>query len=133
MKIIMKIIICILMGSIILACTSKFDIKGKKDRQYFKEVKKGNLKMEWFYYSSAVSDSPEYIVINKGNEEDTIVVSTNIADIGLENDSIKISFYGKPNKYTKPVKVNLYNYPIKIDTTIIAGEAKYRPTYNKPN
>ncbi len=126
-------IICILFGVIILSCTPKFDINGKKDRQYFKEVQKGDIKMEWFYYSSATSDSPEYIVINKGRKEDTIVVSTNIADIGLEKDNIKISFYGKPKKYDEPTKVNIYKYPIKIDTTVIAGDAKYRPTYNKSN
>lgn len=124
---------CILFGVIISSCTPKFDINEKKDRHYFKEVEKGNIKIEWFYYSSATSDSPEYIVINKGRNEDTIVVSTNVADIGLEKDSIKISFYGKPKKYDELTKIKLYNYPIKIDTTIIAGNAKYRPTYNKSN
>lgn len=69
--------------------------------------------------------------MRNGEKEDTIVASTNVADIGLENDSIKISFYGKPKKYLEPVKVKIYNYPIKIDTTVISSGAKYRPTYKK--
>ncbi|MGG5209236.1 hypothetical protein ACQWU4_09810 [Chryseobacterium sp. MIQD13] len=129
----MRKIILALLSIFVISCVPKFEPNKKEDRLYFKEIKSGNMLLQWFYYSSAVSESPEYIVLNKNNKEDTIVVSTNIADINLDRDSMKISFYGKPTRYNESTKVTLKNYPIKLDTTVVSDGPKYRKTYKKPD
>lgn len=117
---------------LIISCFPKLEPNKREDRLFLKEVNSNFGNVEWFYYSSAVSESPDYIIINKRQKEDTIVISTNIADIGLENDSIKLSFYGKPKKYNKDIAINFGKYPIKIDTTIISSGPTYRKFYKKP-
>lgn len=90
-----------------------------KDRLFLKEIEKPPVKLEWYFYSTVSSETPDYITIEKGGVIDTICLSNNIADLKFENNQITIGFYGVPQRYTEPIEIpdSVMGYEILIDTT----------------
>ena len=90
-----------------------------KDRLFFKKIKTTSIEVEWYTYSAAWADSPDYITIKKGNVLDTVCMSDNIADIYvIDSNKVVIGFYGIPARYMEPVIVNekVLGSTIIIDT-----------------
>lgn len=94
----------------------------KDDRLTIKEMERSSVKIEWFTYSAAFANFPNFVTIKTKDRVDTICISTNIADIvDLGNDSIKLGFYGSPKKYDEIIKIpfKVQSYTIISDTTFI--------------
>jgi hypothetical protein len=106
--------------------------KGSK-RLYIKELGICDAKLNWFFFSAAYSETPDYITIQNSSNVDTICISDNIADLKVENNKIVIGFYGKPMGYTIPIKIpdSLMGYKIVIDTTYVLDRAKHLKYYTK--
>lgn len=90
-----------------------------KDRNIIKQLQNGLLNIEWYNYSSAYADSPDFITFTKDGIIDTICKSDNIADIQInDKKDVIISFYGAPKLYTDTITIPIqsFNYIIKIDS-----------------
>ncbi len=104
-----------------------------KDKLFLKEINVESVKLEWFFYSTVSFETPDYITIEKERKLDTICVSNNIADLKLEDNKIKIAFYGSPEKNMKSISIpsNKMGYIILIDTSYILKTPKPRKFYKK--
>jgi hypothetical protein len=114
----MKNALYILMLSMLATgCLPSFEVEY---RSYFKLIKTGHHELHWYKYSSAWSDSPDYVVnINQG-AVDTIFITTNLMDLDISvDDTLKLRFSGQPKLYGDKIKQSIKSRKIKIliDTT----------------
>lgn len=121
--------------SIVLAlqgCVPSFKSE-ENDRLFLKEIDIKPVKLEWFFYSTVSSETPDYITIQKGKKIDTICISSNVADLKLEGNKIIIGFYGKPQKYTEPINVpkSIMDYEVLVDTSYLLEAPASRKFYKK--
>lgn len=120
-----------------VGCTDKQINKdeNKKNRLYLKEIQTNGKIIEWFFYSNIGSTTVDYVIVNDkiNNKNDTIVKSTNIKNLSFSNDTIVLSFYGKPKVYQNYItlKNNIAGFDIKIDTTAISSGPTVRKFYQK--
>jgi len=123
------IIICLVLLS---GCVPSFDVS-EEDRLYLKELQDSSIKLEWFYYSAAYGDSPDYITIQSDDKLDTLCLASNIAALNLKSDSIVIGFYGRPNNHSRsntlPKRYN--NYKVVLDTNYVLKPTFVRKFYSK--
>jgi hypothetical protein len=94
----------------------------KEDRITIKEIEHSSAKIEWFTYSAAYANFPNFVTVETKDRVDTICISTNVADmLDMGGDSIKLGFYGSPKKYDEIIKIPLkaQSYTIVSDTTYI--------------
>lgn len=91
------------------------------ERLYIKEVQNNDVKLDWFFYSAAYSESPDYITVNQGGTIDTICTASNIAGLRLDADKIMLGFYGSPQLYGEPIEVptKVMGYKVLIDTNYV--------------
>ncbi len=89
-----------------------------EDRLFLKEMKDSVSKLEWFYYSTISTITPDYITIEKNGKIDTICRAENIVDLRLEKSKILIHFDGKPKRYGKAIKITskAMDYDVIVDT-----------------
>jgi len=91
------------------------------DKVIIKEIKSPLMKIEWFTYSAAFGEFPNFVTVITRDKVDTICISTNIADVAsLGNDSIKLAFYGYPKKYDQKIEL-----PLKVQSFIIVSDTTY--------
>jgi hypothetical protein len=79
-----------------------------------------DVTVEMFNHSSAYTDSPMFLIVQKGFKIDTICRTSNITDFDLDKDTLKLSFYGLPKLYNEEIvlKERVFNQiTIVIDTT----------------
>jgi hypothetical protein len=88
------------------------------DRLYLKELEDSNIRLKWFFYSAAYTETPDYITMELNNTIDTICVASNVADLRFENNRIVIGFYGMPQRYGDPLTIpcKVKGYKIIVDT-----------------
>lgn len=128
----MRSIIILIVAILLQGCFPSFKPKDE-DRLYLKEIDSSPVKLEWFFYSSAYTDSPDLITISIGEKVDTICKATNISDLKLINNKIKIGFYGQPILFEKKINLSSYimNYEILVDTSYVLNDLKPRKFYKK--
>lgn len=105
------------------------------ERLYLKEVGDSSTNVKWFYYSTVASDSPDYIIINKGKNTDTICSSNNIANLELTNGKVIIGFFGKPKLHNKLIEIpnEIMNFQVVVDSTFErSSSTEPRKFYKKP-
>jgi hypothetical protein len=110
------------------------DLKLKNsDRLYLKEIKEPNIKIDWFFYSTISSTTPDYLIVSQGIKIDTICISDNIANVEFISDVIKISFYGEPSCHYKAISIagSVFDFEIKVDSSHVKNEPKTRKYYKK--
>lgn len=91
------------------------------EKLYIKVIETADISLKWYTYSTAYSEYPEYLISVKNNNIDTICISTNIADIKLENEKIILEFYGSPEKNASSISIPKItnNTEIEIDTNFV--------------
>jgi hypothetical protein len=95
-------------------CFMKFEPPHKL---YLKRIATNETIVEWYFYSTISTSTPDYLVLTTKGMIDTICVAHNIKDVSLEDSTIQISFYGKPSLYDHNAVVKMtMNYKIIIDT-----------------
>jgi hypothetical protein len=115
MKLISILFAALLFGS----CAPSFE-STPEDRLFFRKIKTPSVESEWYTYSAAWADSPDFVTIKTKKILDTLCISDNIADLYVvDSNRIVIGFYGYPSLYMKPIKMPqiLQGCPIIIDTT----------------
>lgn len=104
-----------------LGCIGQpFEPKGEQDKSVVKYERVKTTTVEMFNYSTAYSESPTFVVAEKGGKTDTICKTTNITDFDLDKDTLWLSFYGTPKLYNQGINISkmLFNEKvIVIDTT----------------
>ncbi|RFS13582.1 hypothetical protein [Emticicia sp. C21] len=134
----MRIISILLLIIAFQSCVPSFD-STEKDRLYLKEINDSKIKLEWFFYSTISTTTPDYILLTKKNSDniniDTICVANNVADLSLNGNEILIGFSGTPQRYTETIKLpeTVLGYKVVIDTTQFFDRMKPRKTYQKVN
>jgi hypothetical protein len=114
------------------SCFPSFESK-EFDRLYLKEIRNSKIKIDWFYYSTISGTTPDYILIYKESNIDTVCVADNIKEVTIENGEVKIAFYGYPMKYGMRTHVqdSIFKTRIKIDTSYVFDAPQHRSTYKK--
>ncbi|HYV91863.1 MAG TPA: hypothetical protein VE978_08770 [Chitinophagales bacterium] len=91
----------------------------ENDKMYRKIIEKDSIEIDWFTFSAAYAESPDFLIAKKEAQSDTICISTNIAHVNILDNKILIGFYGSPKledmKITLPDKI--MDHEIQIDTT----------------
>ncbi|GAB3826157.1 hypothetical protein GCM10028821_08100 [Hymenobacter jeollabukensis] len=95
---------------------------------YMKYIKTANGSIDWFTYSAAYSNSPDYILIKSDTRVDTVCVVDNILDVKIDKDKMLIHCNGQPSLYTKEVALpkEMAGYFVELDTDRVAFSAKGR-------
>lgn len=85
-----------------------------------KEIHQQDVSLKWIDVIGTLDqDFPDYILVQRGEETDTICHSHNIADLLLRKDTITIGFYGTSKLYGEPVAIpeGILHFTIEIDTS----------------
>ena len=117
---------------VLQSCVPGFE-SSSKDRLYLKELNNSTVKLEWFYYSTVSSPTPDYVTIAKGNQVDTICIASNIADVKLKGNQVLIGFYGRPERYKSPINLpgEVMGYKMVTDTSYVLAHPTVRKFYKK--
>lgn len=93
-----------------------------------KYIKTANGSIDWFTYSAAYSNSPDYILIKSDARVDTLCVADNILDVNIDENRLLIHCNGQPGLYTKKVAIpkEIVGYFVEVDTSGVAFSANGR-------
>ncbi len=86
---------------------------------YYKIFKINEVKLNWFYYSTITTESPDFVTIQKKNSgEDTIYKGNNLHNIYYDSSkSLIFQFAGKPRGINKLYRLKtIYKINFVIDT-----------------
>lgn len=117
------------------SCIPNFlDEYEQPEKLYYKMIEVPDFKLEWYYHSLITSTTPNYVVLSKDGQTDTICMSDNIHDINVYiPDTIKLIFYGLPKKRQEYIDIDekILGCFIIVDTTAIRGEYTFRKSFKK--
>lgn len=89
----------------------------KAGKGLYKKIQTADLELEWFGYSSAWMDSPDYITLKTNQGFDTLCRASNITDINLFNDTITVYSLGPLTLHGESIKISApKNIVVKIDS-----------------
>lgn len=79
------------MRTILLILIIIFTISCDSDKIYNKQLKNNEINVDWYHYSYITSDSPNYVIVKKGDKEELIFeYGWGLQDIELHKDTIII-------------------------------------------
>ena len=87
-----------------------------------REIRQGDIFLKWVEIIGILDQNyPDYILIQKGKQADTICRSHNIADLRIREDVIIVGFYGTPENYSESIIVpeKILGCKIEIDTSFV--------------
>ena len=128
----MKSSIVVVTIMIVSGCFPSFH-STEKDKLYLKELSDSTINVDWFFYSTVSTTTPDYLIAYKGNEIDTICIAENIADVDIRGNEIMVQFYGKPQAFNKTILIPDYTlgYTLVVDTSLVSDGPKPRKYYKK--
>ncbi len=123
----MKYIIIISASLLFSSCFPSFK-NSNEDKLFIKIIETEKISVEWYTYSAAYAEFPEYLISISNCRIDTICVSTNLSEVNLSNDTLNLFFYGTPKIYSTSVSIKSQsnNTTIVVDTTQIIKDVIVR-------
>ncbi len=96
-----------------------FEQNAESDKSIIKFERLKTTTVEMYTYSTAYSETPTFIIAEKGGKKDTICRTTNITDFDLDKDTLWLYFYGKPKLYNQVLTIDkmLFNEKIIVVDT----------------
>ncbi len=110
--------VLLFVGGFFWQCVPSFKFE-KSDRMIKESIDTLNVRVDWFSYSSAWGVYPDYITASNGAMEETLCVSTNIADISFYKEGLVVGFYESPRLYQ-----NIISLPEKKNG--FSGKSRYK-------
>lgn len=83
--------------------------------------------IEWYHVRGILDQNfPEYIVIKRGSQTDTLCRAHNIADICVSDHIVTVGFYGQPKKfnYVAHLPDSMMRFKIVQDSCYIMPDPK---------
>lgn len=90
------------------------------EKRMKKKISHNGVVVEWNGLIGNLSQNfPDIITLQSGSRIDTICRAHNIAELLMENELIKIGFYGTPHLFLEKISVpkEISGYTIEVDTS----------------
>jgi hypothetical protein len=119
---------------LIMIALSSCNWKGDgPERLYLKSEKKGDIQLDWFFYSLVGNTTQDYVTLTKGAKIDTLCFAGNVADVRFAGgDTVLIGFHGHPKKYADPVKINSTTFcQLIVDANFTGDGLRNRKWFKK--
>ncbi len=105
-----------------------------EDRLIYKQTRTPEIEVEWYTFSTAYAESPDFVVLTKAGKTDTVCASDNVADVVVKgSNTVIVGFYGAPSIYMEGIQVpdSVLGCPIVIDTSYVPAAPKVKKHFKE--